>query len=134
MWYKRGIQIANKELGRWEHQVSAGDGALLIVYIKVLLLYYNYFPNKLCFLAVIAVSFLFPLSGFTSFIVVKVRTGHLLAGGRGSLDWEEIGKEEPKETRMRTGHELAMFCSLKNRSPAYLDMFIIIADSIQENN
>lgn len=46
--YRRGIQIPNKALGRWEHQVSAGEGALLIVPIKIVLLYHYCFPNKLC--------------------------------------------------------------------------------------
>lgn len=34
-------------LGRWEHQVSAGEEALLIVHIKILSFYCCSFPNQL---------------------------------------------------------------------------------------
>lgn len=50
------------------------------------------------------------------------------------LSWEDIGKEEPKETRRKIGHEVVMLCSLKNRSPAYLGVFTIVADSMQEKD
>ena len=52
----------------------------------------------------------------------------------GFLGWEEIGKEEGKGTRRKIGHELVIFYSLKNRSPAYLGLFIIVADSMQQED
>lgn len=75
--YRRGIQIPNKALGRWEHQVSAGEGALLIVLSKyccftIIVSQINY----VWFLAVTAISFFLSLSGFTPFLVVKVKTDH----------------------------------------------------------
>lgn len=121
---QKGIHIANKVLGRWKYQVAGGDLTYSSYQSPIVLLLL--FPKKIilfgcyrCFIFISSIWFyIFPCGKGTE---------HWLVVGRGSLSWEEIGKEEPKETKTRIGHELVMFCSLENRSPANLDMFIIVA-------
>lgn len=133
--YTRGVYKLPTRclLGTWEHQVSAGEGALLIVHIKILLFYYCCFPNQLC-MPFHRYSFFF-FSSFLvlhphTFLVEVVKTDCWLPERGGFLGWEEIGKEEGKGTKRKTGHELVLFCLPKNRSPAYLGLFLIVVNSM----